>query len=154
MRIFHPLTLTDDIIDRVLQNPAKAVVVTGGEPMLYNLDYLCGELKKIGVVTYLETAGVRKLSGDWNWICLSPKIGSDPLPEYFQKAGELKVIIQQVSDFHWAELNKKKVTRGCHLFLQPEWSKYNLVLPLIVEYIKANPEWKISLQTHKFMNIP
>jgi 7-carboxy-7-deazaguanine synthase len=150
----HPLTLTDAIIQRVLENPARAVVVTGGEPVLYNLDYLCNELKKKGVETFLETAGVRKLTGKWDWICLSPKKGSIPLLEYFQQAHELKVIIHQESDLRWAELNAEKAHPGCHLFLQPEWSKYNLILPLIVDYIKAHPEWKISLQTHKFMNIP
>ena len=150
----HPLTLTDSIIQRVLQNPAKAVVVTGGEPVLYNLDYLCRELKQNGVETFLETAGVRKLSGEWDWICLSPKKGSLPLLDYFHRANELKVIIHQESDLRWAELNAEKAHLGCQLFLQPEWSKYNLILPLIVDFIKMHPEWKISLQTQKFMNIP
>lgn len=150
----HPLTLSDAIIRRVMQNPARAVVVTGGEPVLYNLDYLCGKLKENGVVTYLETAGVRKLTGEWDWICLSPKKGSIPLLEYFSVANELKVIIHQESDLRWAELNAEKVHSSCHLYLQPEWSKYNLILPLIVDYIKVHPAWKISLQTHKFMNIP
>jgi len=150
----HPLTLTDTIVERVLQNPARAVVVTGGEPVLYNLDYLCGELKRHKVVTFLETAGVRKLTGDWDWICLSPKKGSLPQLEYFKAAHELKVIIHQESDLRWAELNAGKVHSACHLFLQPEWSKYNVILPLIVDYIKEHPEWKVSLQTHKFMNIP
>jgi organic radical activating enzyme len=150
----HPLTLTDVIIKRVLQNPARAVVVTGGEPVLYNLAYLCGELKKNNIVTFLETAGVRKLTGEWDWICLSPKKGSIPLLEYFQIASELKVIIHQESDLRWAELNAEKVHPGCQLFLQPEWSKYNQILPVIVDYIKEHPQWKISLQTHKFMNIP
>lgn len=150
----HPLTLTDTIIERVLQYPAKAVVVTGGEPVLYNLDFLCGQLKQKGIVTFLETAGVRKLTGDWDWICLSPKKGSLPLLAYFGIANELKMIIHQESDLRWAELNAEKVHTGCHLYLQPEWSNYNFILPLVVEYIKANPRWKISLQTHKFMNIP
>ena len=150
----HPLTLADTLIQRVLQNPAKAVVVTGGEPVLYNLDYLCNQLKKNGVVTFLETAGVRKLTGSWDWICLSPKKGSIPVLEYFSLANELKVIIHNESDFRWAELNAEKVHSGCKLYLQPEWSKYNLIMPLIVDYIKEHPEWNVSLQTHKFMNIP
>jgi len=150
----HPLTLSDTIIQRVMENPARAVVVTGGEPVLYNLGYLCSKLKENGIVTYLETAGVRRLTGDWDWICLSPKKGSLPLLEYFSAANELKVIIHQETDLRWAELNAEKVHPNCHLYLQPEWSKYNLILPLIVDYIKAHPEWKISLQTHKFMNIP
>jgi len=150
----HPLTMTDEIINTVLQYPARSVVVTGGEPVLYNLDYLCNGLKKAGIVTFLETAGVRKLTGKWDWICLSPKKNSIPLLEYFQVAHELKVIIHNESDLRWAELNAAKVESGCHLFLQPEWSKYNQILPVIVEYVKEHPEWKISLQSHKFMNIP
>lgn len=150
----HPLTLTDNIIQKVLQHPARAVVVTGGEPVLYNLDYLCGELKQRKVKTFLETAGVRKLTGTWDWICLSPKKGSLPLLEYFHQAHEIKVIVNQESDFRWAELNAAKAHSGCHLFLQPEWSKHNQILPLIVDYVKAHPDWNISLQTHKFINIP
>lgn len=150
----HPLVKTDEIIQRALQQPAKAVVVTGGEPVLYNLDYLCGKLKENGVETFLETAGVRKLTGKWDWICLSPKKGSLPVAEFYAVANELKVIIQHENDFRWAELNAEKVTPECHLFLQPEWSKHNLIMPSIVEYVKNNTHWKISLQTHKFMNIP
>ena len=150
----HPLTLADEIIGRVMEYPAKAVVVTGGEPVLYNLDYLCNQLKNKGVSTFLETAGVRKLTGTWDWICLSPKKNSLPQLEYFSIAHELKVIIHNESDLRWAQLNADKVHQDCQLFLQPEWSKYNQILPVIVDYIKNHPQWKISLQTHKFMNIP
>lgn len=150
----HPLTLTDKIIENVMKHPAKAVVVTGGEPVLYNLDYLCRELKQRNVKTFLETAGVRKLTGSWDWICLSPKKGSIPLLEYFQEAHEIKVIISQESDFRWAELNAKKAHPGCHLFLQPEWSRHDHILPLIIDYVKEHPDWNISLQTHKFIHIP
>jgi organic radical activating enzyme len=150
----HPLTLTDDIIAGMASSPVRSVVITGGEPVLYNLDYLCTELKKKGYETFLETAGVKKLTGTWNWICLSPKKGLLPLIGYFGLASELKVIIHQESDFRWAELNAEKVKPGCHLYMQPEWSSYNLIMPLIVNYVKEHPEWKISLQTHKFMNIP
>jgi organic radical activating enzyme len=150
----HPLTLSDEIVNKMTQFPARSAVVTGGEPVLYNLDYLCSELKKKSCETFLETAGVRKLTGKWDWICLSPKKGSLPLLEYFSEASELKMIIHQESDLRWAELNAARVRPGCHLFLQPEWSKYNLMMPLIVQYVKDNPDWKISLQTHKFMNIP
>ena len=150
----HPLTLTDQIIENVMQHPAKSVVVTGGEPVLYNLDYLCSELKKRNVKTFLETAGVRKLTGNWDWICLSPKKGSIPLLEYFQAAHEIKVIISHENDFRWAELNARKAHPGCHLFLQPEWSKHEQIMPLIVDYVKEHPDWNISLQTHKFIHIP
>jgi 7-carboxy-7-deazaguanine synthase len=150
----HDLTPTDEIVKRVLKHPAKAVVVTGGEPVLYNLDYLCNKLKKYEIVTFLETAGVHNLTGEWDWICLSPKKGFVPLIEYYQAADEMKVIIHHESDLRWAELNAQKVYSGCQLFLQPEWSNFNEIMPVIVEYVKKHPEWKISLQSHKFMNIP
>ena len=152
--LMHPLVKTDEIIRRAVQHPARAVVVTGGEPVLYNLDYLCNNLKKAGVKTFLETAGVEKLTGSWDWICLSPKNGSIPLQEYYNKAGELKVIIQNDGDLKWAEFNAARVHAGCMLFLQPEWSVVDKMLPVIVDYVKAHPEWKISLQSHKYMNIP
>lgn len=150
----HPLTPTDLIIGRAAVQPAKAVVVTGGEPVLYNLDYLCGELKKREIRTFLETAGVRKPTGEWDWICLSPKKGSLPVLEFFEQADELKMIICHENDFRWAELNAEKVRPECQLFLQPEWSVHKQMLPLIVDYVKENPKWNISLQTHKYMNIP
>ncbi|MFO7615557.1 MAG: 7-carboxy-7-deazaguanine synthase QueE [Bacteroidales bacterium] len=150
----HPLTETSLIIERASQYPARAVVVTGGEPVLYNLDYLCKGLKEKGIKTYLETAGVKKITGQWDWVCLSPKKGSLPLLEYFNRADELKVIIHNEGDFRWAELNAGKVHPECLLFLQPEWSVHTEIMPLIVNYVKENPKWNISLQTHKFMNIP
>jgi organic radical activating enzyme len=150
----HPLTPASEIAARAAQYPARAVVVTGGEPVLYNLDFLCQELKSAGIQTFLETAGVRKLSGQWDWICLSPKKGMLPLPEYFEVAGELKVIIHNESDLRWAEANAARVHPGCLLYLQPEWSNHDTILPVIVDYVKAHPEWNISLQTHKYMNIP
>lgn len=150
----HPLTSADDIAAHAAQYPAKAVVVTGGEPVLYNLDYLCQRLKENNILTYLETAGVKKLTGTWDWICLSPKKGMLPQMEYFEKAHELKVIIHNESDFKWAQANGQKVHSGCRLFLQPEWSKHQEIMPVIIEYVKQHPEWNISLQTHKYMNIP
>ncbi len=150
----HPLTNTDEIIARAKSHPAKAVVVTGGEPVLYNLEYLCKELHKAGIETFLETAGVRSLTGSWDWICLSPKKGSLPLMEFFEMAHELKVIIANPSDIRWAEMNAEKVGKNCQLYLQPEWSRIDKILPLLIDYIKQNPAWKISLQTHKYMNIP
>ncbi len=152
--LLHPLVKTDEIVHRAVRHPARAVVVTGGEPVLYKLDYLCNSLKKAGVKTFLETAGVAKLTGSWDWICLSPKKGSVPLQEYYNKAGELKVIIHNEGDFKWAEFNAARVHAGCVLFLQPEWSVVDKMMPVIVDYVKAHPEWKISLQSHKYMNIP
>lgn len=150
----HPLTLTSEIVERAATAPAKAVVVTGGEPVLYNLDFLCKGLKNHGVLTYLETAGVRPLTGTWDWICLSPKKGRLPLAQYFETADELKVIICNEGDFKWAERNAKRCHPECKLFLQPEWSVAGKIMPVIVNYIKEHPKWRMSLQSHKYMNIP
>ena len=149
-----PLTRTDDIIKRIEACPAKSVVVTGGEPLMYNLDYFCKELKKRDFKTFLETSGSHPLSGEWDWICLSPKKYRPPLIDIYIKADELKVIIQSIDDFDWAEKNVEKVNKGCKLFLQPEWSKVDTIMAYLVEYVKKNPKWRISLQSHKYMRIP
>ncbi len=152
-KLFPP-TPTDAIVANAKQFPAKAVVVTGGEPLMYNLDYLCSELKNKQVKRFLETSGSHPLSGDWDWICLSPKKNSPPLKAIYIKADELKVIISNSGDLDWAEKNAKRVNEKCILYLQPEWSKAKEMIPLITEYIMANPRWKVSLQSHKYMNIP
>jgi organic radical activating enzyme len=150
----HRLTDVKTIVNNAVQYPASAVVVTGGEPTQYNLQSLTLALKTNGLKTYLETSGIFLLSGEWDWICLSPKQQSPPLIGYFNIAGELKVIIQDEEDFRWAEENARKVNPSCRLYLQPEWSKYKTIIPLIVEYVKNDPKWNISLQIHKFMKIP
>lgn len=150
----HPLILADEIVERVATCPAKAVVVTGGEPLQYNLNYFCSELRKRNISTFLETSGSSPLSGSWDWICLSPKKNLVPLPAIFGFASEMKVIIQEESDFNWAEKNAEKVSPECLLYLQPEWSRRNEMIPLIVEYIKQYPRWHVSLQIHKYMRIP
>ncbi|MCD4745170.1 MAG: 7-carboxy-7-deazaguanine synthase QueE [Bacteroidales bacterium] len=149
-----PLTLTDDIVKRAAECPAKAVVVTGGEPLLYNLDYFCIELKKRNIKTFLETSGVHSFSGKWDWICLSPKKNGKPNKKIYNIANELKVIIYELGDFEWAEKNAMKVNKDCKLFLQPEWSKSNIIMPQIVDYVLMNPKWNISIQSHKYMKIP
>ena len=150
----HPLTNADMIVKNASAHPTKTVVVTGGEPLMYNLDYLTGELNKKGIKTHLETSGAYKLTGKWDWICLSPKKNIPPQSSICKVAHELKVIIYNNHDFEWAEENAKYVEDKCKLFLQPEWSKSKEMLPLIIEYVKKNPQWSISLQTHKYMNIP
>jgi 7-carboxy-7-deazaguanine synthase len=150
----HPLTPVEKIIDNVLAWHAKSVVVTGGEPLIYNLDHLTQLLKEKNIETFIETSGAYALSGNWDWICLSPKKTMPPLPEIFQKANELKVIVFNQHDFKWAEEQAALVNENCYLYLQPEWSKHNALLPDIIEYVKNNPRWMISLQTHKYMNIP
>ncbi|OFX41330.1 MAG: 7-carboxy-7-deazaguanine synthase QueE [Bacteroidetes bacterium GWA2_32_17] len=148
------LMSVEEIIEIASKFPAKAVVVTGGEPLCYNLDLLCNNLKKKNIETYLETCGAYILTGVWDWICLSPKKQNPPLSEIYTKANELKVIIQNSQDFIWAEENSKKVNANCKLFLQPEWSKFGEIIDEVVEYVKANPKWNISIQAHKYMHIP
>jgi 7-carboxy-7-deazaguanine synthase len=153
-RHLHPVVATDEIIARALSYPARAVVVTGGEPSAYPLGYLCDNLRKNSIETYVETSGAYPLSGSWNWICLSPKKQTPPRDEIYRKANELKVIVFDSSDLEWAEKNSKLVGDHCMLYLQPEWSKYETVISDVVDYVKNNPQWKISLQAHKFMHIP
>lgn len=150
----HPLTATSAIIENASKCKAKAVVVTGGEPAMYNLDYLTTELKKRGIKTFIETSGAYKLSGEWDWICLSPKKLRSPLPENFEKADELKIIVFNKDDLKWAEKNAEHIKDICKLYLQPEWSKRAEVMSLITDYVMNHPNWNISLQTHKYMGIP
>lgn len=149
-----PLTPTDEIVSRIASCTCRSVVITGGEPLMYNMDYLCHELKERGFQTYLETSGSHPLSGTWDWICLSPKKFSPPLEEIYNKADEYKVIIQSPGDFDWAEKNTHRLRDDCRLYLQPEWSKADVIMEAIVEYVKAHPKWNISLQSHKYMRIP
>jgi 7-carboxy-7-deazaguanine synthase len=149
-----PMVETDEIIIRVANSGTDSVVVTGGEPLMWNLDYLCSELKKIKIRTFIETSGAYALSGEWDWICLSPKKNMPPVNEINEIADELKVIIKDKSDFEWAEKYRVLVNRECRLFLQPEWSRFETIIPDIVEYIKRNSAWRISLQAHKYMHIP
>lgn len=150
----HPLTSADLIVENANKFPGKAVVVTGGEPGMYNMDYITKQFIRKGIQTFLETSGAYHLTGIWDWICLSPKKTSPPLKENFSKANELKMIIHNKDDFEWAERNAQNVGKDCFLFLQPEWSRSKEMMHLIVEYVMANPKWKVSLQTHKYMNIP
>lgn len=150
----HPLIAVEAVVERALKYPARSVVITGGEPLNHNLDMLCSLLKKNNFEIFLETSGSQPLSGIWDWICLSPKINFPPLPDVYCKAHELKVIIRDSKDFEWAEKNASLVGSGCLLYLQPEWSRRKEVIPLIVEYIAKNPKWLVSLQSHKYMNIP
>ena len=150
----HPMVETEAIIDRVAKSGTDSVVVTGGEPLMWNLDYLCTGLKNKNIRTFIETSGAYPLSGKWDWICLSPKRNMPPVNENYEAADELKVIIQDKNDFAWAEEYRGMVNSKCRLFLQPEWSRFETIIPEIVEYVKRNPSWRISLQVHKYMHIP
>jgi 7-carboxy-7-deazaguanine synthase len=145
---------TDKIIERILSCPAKSVIVTGGEPLLYNLEYLCRKLKEFKIETCLETSGAHKLTGKWDWICLSPKRSNPPVDELYKKANELKIIISEEKDFSWAEQCAEKTNESCQLYLQPEWSRRVAITPIIIDYILKHPKWKISMQLHKYLGIP
>jgi len=150
----HPVVPAEQILDHVLEHPAAAVVVTGGEPLMVNMDYLTGLLKQKGIETFLETSGAYEYSGIWDWVCLSPKRNSPPLPDIFPRAHELKVIIASEEDLQWAQENASRVSSDCKLYLQPEWSKREQILPVIIEFSKTHPRWMISIQSHKYMRIP
>jgi len=150
----HPLTDTDQIIANAVNSGTDSVVVTGGEPLLWNLDYLCMRLKDNNIRTFIETSGSSPLSGVWDWICLSPKRNLPPVGDICVKADELKVIIERSADFEWAEKYRVMTSSDCKLYLQPEWSRFEKVIPEIVEYVKKRSYWNISLQVHKFMHIP
>lgn len=150
----HPQLTLDEIVTGASKHPSRLAVVTGGEPLMYNLNELTQALKNAGFQTNIETSGVYAVSGNWDWICFSPKKFKEPHSSIFGVANELKVIIYNKSDFEFAEKYATLVNKSCKLLLQPEWEKQAQMLPLIVEYIKNNPKWQVSLQTHKFMNIP
>ena len=150
----HPLTPVTNIVEKVRQSGSPVAVITGGEPLMYDLTVLTSSLKEAGIRTHVETSGVYPVSGVWDWICFSPKKFKAPDPTVARMANELKIIVYNSSDFEWAEKFASLMNDRCELFLQPEWSKEKEMVPLIVEYVKANPRWKISLQIHKYMNIP
>ena len=149
----HPPTATDTIVTNA-QKYGNTVVITGGEPLMWSLDYITNQLQKHQIKTHIETSGAYSLSGKWDWFCLSPKKTKLPLNEVYAEADELKMIIHNMSDFKFAEEQARKVTKNCALYLQPEWSKKEKMIPLIVDYVMKNPKWKVSLQTHKYLDIP
>ena len=150
----HPKTTISEIVNNALAQSCRFAVITGGEPVMYQLDELCKELIEVGFELAIETSGAYALSGNWHWICLSPKRRVPPKKEYFDVAHELKVIIFNRADFNWAEEHAKKVNKNCKLYLQVEWSKREELTPAVIEYVKKYPQWNISVQTHKYLNIP
>jgi len=149
----HPLRDADEIVSQIPPQ-IGTVILTGGEPTLYPLDYLTRKLKEAGKTVHLETSGTGSLSGTFDWICLSPKKNMPPLPDIYSRAGELKIIVHNKTDFEFAEREAAKVRPGTHLYLQPEWSRREKMLPIIIDYILAHPQWKLSVQTHKYIGIP
>ena len=159
----HPKFTVEQIVVNAVQsftgrlstaNGRRLAVITGGEPLMHNLNELTAQLQAAGFETNIETSGSSPFSGKWDWICLSPKKFKEPLPEILPLANELKVVVFNKSDFEWAETFAAKVSPQCKLYLQPEWDKAALVTPLIIDYIKQNPQWQLSLQIHKYINVP
>ncbi len=152
-RLYPPVGI-ERIVGRATGCPARAIVITGGEPLLYPLGPLTGILRERGLEIFLETSGSHPFSGCFDWVCLSPKRQQPPLEEAYARADELKVIVEREEDFDWAEQNARRVRRSCRLYLQPEWSVAERMMPRIVEYAKEHPAWSISIQSHKYMRIP
>ena len=150
----HPIHKIEDLISEVKRTPARIVVVTGGEPLMHDLTELTRQLHEAGLRTHIETSGSSPLSGDWDWITLSPKKFKAPLTDVIPHSSELKVVVFNRTDFEWAEQFASQVTPSCKLYLQPEWSKAEVVTPLIIDYIKQHPQWQLSLQVHKYINVP
>lgn len=150
----HPEMTTEEITGIAAQHSGRIAVITGGEPCMHNLTGICDALHLAGFRVHIETSGSHPLSGQLDWITLSPKKFKAPLQECLSQADELKIIVYNKSDFQWAEQHAASVKPGCRLYLQPEWSKKDQVTPLIIEYIKQHPQWQLSLQTHKYINIP
>lgn len=150
----HPMTEVSEMTKVARSSGAKIAVVTGGEPLLHSLDELTASIKNAGIKAHLETSGSSPLSGSWDWITLSPKKFKAPLEESLKAANELKVVVYNESDFAWAEKHAAMVGPECLLFLQPEWDRRDKILPMLIEYIMHHPQWRLSLQTHKYLNIP
>ena len=150
----HPRVAIEEMVANAKASGTNIVVITGGEPAMHDLTALTAALQQAGLKTNIETSGVYPLTGTWDWVCFSPKKFKAPDPSVFADANELKVVIYHKSDLAWAEEFAARVKPGCILFLQPEWSKEKEMLPLIIDYVKANPQWQVSLQVHKYMNIP
>ncbi len=149
----HPSWVVGDLVKEVKNHESKMVIITGGEPLMHNLDLITSSLQSEGYQTHIETSGVHSISGIWDWICFSPKKFKSPKPEIYEAADELKVVIYNNADFLWAEQHAERVGAKCKLYLQPEWSKREIVMPKIVDYIKKNPKWSMSLQIHKYLGV-
>ncbi|HEY9177501.1 MAG TPA: 7-carboxy-7-deazaguanine synthase QueE [Flavipsychrobacter sp.] len=150
----HPKMTVDEIVMAAMRHNARLAVVTGGEPAMYNLTALCDALHAAGFTVHIETSGAYPIVGDIDWVTLSPKKFKPPVQAALDKADELKVVVYHKSDFAWAEEHAAKVPDSCKLYLQPEWSKKDNITPMVIDYILAHPEWELSLQTHKYINIP
>ena len=150
----HPVLSIEEIIAAAAAHPSRIAIVTGGEPLLHQLDPLTTALKAAGFQTHIETSGSSPMSGSWDWVCLSPKKFKAPLAESIKAADELKVVVFNKSDFDWANSFVNDVNTDCKKYLQPEWEKSDAMTPLVIEYIKSNPSWELSAQLHKYIQVP
>lgn len=150
----HPIKKVDELVTLAVQSISRIAIITGGEPLMHNLDLLTRRLMKNGFLTHIETSGAYDFSGTWNWICVSPKKFKKPTDEALERADELKVVVYNKHDLIWAEQMASKVSPQCKLFLQPEWGKSSAMMPEIISYVKDHPQWGVSLQIHKYMDIP
>ena len=150
----HPVTTLEQMVQNAVASGSPTVVVTGGEPLMWNMSPLTDALHAAGLQVHLETSGAYPLTGTWDWICLSPKKTKAPRPEWYAVAHELQVIVFNNDDFRWAEVHAQEINRDAQRFLQPEWSKRDKALPDIIAYIEQNPTWRLSLQTHKYIGLP
>ena len=150
----HPLVEIEEMASRAAATPTQIAVITGGEPLMYDLTELTQSIHARNIRTHIETSGAYPMSGEWDWVCFSPKKFKAPHPSVFSRADELKVVVYHKSDIEWAVGFVDRLKPSCQLFLQPEWSKRDEVLPLIIDFVKENPRWQVSLQIHKYMNIP
>lgn len=150
----HPVTSLELMVDHAQKSGSPTVVITGGEPLMWDMGPLTEKLHQAGLKVHLETSGAYPLTGEWDWICLSPKKTKHPLPEWYSAAHELKVVVFNKDDFRWAEEHEQHMNAAASRFLQPEWSKRATILPEIISYIDRNPKWRLSLQTHKYIGLP
>ena len=150
----HPVLSVEEIIAAAAAHPSRIAIVTGGEPLLHQLDPLTTALRAAGFQTHIETSGSSPMSGSWDWVCLSPKKFKAPLPESVKAADELKVVVFNKSDFDWANSFVNDLAADCKKYLQPEWEKSDAMTPLVIEYIKQNPSWEMSAQLHKYIQVP
>jgi organic radical activating enzyme len=150
----HPVLTIEEIVATAKVHPSRIAIVTGGEPLLHELDPLTTALKAAGFQTHIETSGSSPMSGSWDWVCLSPKKFKAPLPEAVKAAHELKVVVFNKSDFDWANSFEKDIQIDCKKYLQPEWDKSDAMTPLVIDYIKLNPSWELSAQLHKYIQVP
>jgi len=150
----HPVLSVEEIVAAAVAHPSRIAIVTGGEPLLHQLDPLTTALRAAGFQTHIETSGSSPMSGSWDWVCLSPKKFKAPFAESIKAADELKVVVFNKSDFDWANSFVNDVNTDCKKYLQPEWEKSDAMTPLVIEYIKSNPSWELSAQLHKYIQVP